>query len=485
MKNCMRSLFVALASLALSTLNSQLSTAFAQGSLTPPGPPALTMKSLDQIEARTPISSAPITITSPGSYYFTTNVYSPSGSGITVTANDVTIDLNGFGLIGNGIGSGIVTPANVTNLFVRNGTVRNWGAFSLGTYNANNSRFEKLRLSDSTQGLVTGYNCDIVDCVCWNAGDSSFPALRVSDGCVVRNCVVSGSEYGILGADGDVIESCLLRSNTFAIQVGGNCTIRNCATSASGGTGINASNNATIQGCQSLGSQGAGIVVGNGSLVQDCLVNSSMSNGFYGGSSVNFRHCTALNSGNAGFYATLSANFEGCQSISNAGYGIFGSDNSRATGCSSQANSDDGFFLGYNSRVQDCAANGNTNDGIFVYGGTTVSGCTCNYNGYSGIYVFYPGCQVINNSCIHNNTRNTGVDAGIYIDDSNNRVDGNNVAYNTGFGIYVADSYVNNIVIRNVAEDNNGFDYYLPDGNDIGPLSLASQATSPWANIRN
>ena len=484
MKNCMRNLFVALALLALSILNPQLSTAFAQGSLTPPpGAPAPTMITLQQIEPRTPISSVPFTITTPGSYYLTTNLYSPSGNGITVSANDVTIDLYGFALVGNGVGSGIVTPANVINLFVRNGTVRNWGASSLGTSNANNSRFEKLRLSDSTAGLMTGYNCEIVDCTCWNAGNSSNPALRVSDGCVVRNCVVAGSEYGILGANGDRIESCLLRSNTFAIQVGGNCTIRDCTASAGGGTGINAGDNATVQGCQSLGSRGGGIAVGNGALVQDCVANSSVSNGFSGGSSVVFRHCTALNNGNAGFNANLSANFDGCLSISNAGVGISGSDNSTVTGCSSQINSDNGIFVGYNSRVQDCLAVGNTNAGIYVYGHTIVSGCTCDYNGLSGIYVFYPGCAVINNTCDNNNTRNSSFDSGIYIDDSNNRVDGNHVAYNNGFGIYVVDSYVNDVVIRNDAEDNLPFNYYLPSSTDAGPLGLASQATSPWANI--
>jgi parallel beta-helix repeat protein len=397
--NFHRLLFVALALLALSTLNSQLSTAFAQGNLTPSGPPVPTMKSLDQIEARTPISSVPITITTPGSYYLTTNLYSPSGDGITVSANDVTIDLNGFALVGNGVGSGIVTPANVTNLFVRNGTVRNWGASSLGTSYAINSRFEKLRLSDSTAGLMTGYNCEIVDCACWNAGNVSNPALQVSDGCVVRNCVVAGSGYGILGANGDLIESCLLRSNTFCIQVGSDCTIRDCAAIAGGGTGINAGNNATIQSCQSLRNQGGGIMVGNG------------------------------------------------------------------------------------SRVQDCAAIGNTNAGIFVYGGTSVSGCTCDYNGLSGIYVYYPGCAVINNTCTGNNIRNSGGDSGIYIDDSNNRVDGNHLANNNGYGIDVNATYANNVVIRNDASDNLPFNYYLPASADAGPLGTAATATSPWANI--
>ena len=57
MKTGVQNLFVALALLALSTLNSQFSNCFAQGSLTPPGTPAPTMKSLDQIEARTPITN--------------------------------------------------------------------------------------------------------------------------------------------------------------------------------------------------------------------------------------------------------------------------------------------------------------------------------------------------------------------------------------------------------------------------------------------
>jgi hypothetical protein len=41
----------------LSTFNAQLTTAFAQGSLTPPGAPAATMKTLAQIEPRTPVDA--------------------------------------------------------------------------------------------------------------------------------------------------------------------------------------------------------------------------------------------------------------------------------------------------------------------------------------------------------------------------------------------------------------------------------------------
>src|SRR5215207_11600534 len=58
---------------------------FAQGTLTPPGAPAQTMKTLDQVEPRKPISSLPFTITQPGSYYVTSNLVGVAASrGITV-----------------------------------------------------------------------------------------------------------------------------------------------------------------------------------------------------------------------------------------------------------------------------------------------------------------------------------------------------------------------------------------------------------------
>ena len=57
------------------------------------------MKTADQIEPRTPISSAPYTITNPGSYYLTTNLIVYNTNGITISASCVTLDLNGFAII--------------------------------------------------------------------------------------------------------------------------------------------------------------------------------------------------------------------------------------------------------------------------------------------------------------------------------------------------------------------------------------------------
>src|ERR1035437_6414776 len=102
-------------------------SAFSQGTLTPPGAPAPTMKTLAQIEPRTPISSAPFTIITSGSYYLSTNLTVTSGDAITIAANGVTLDLNGFTIAStaaSATGNGILLNGSLSDITIVNGHIR-------------------------------------------------------------------------------------------------------------------------------------------------------------------------------------------------------------------------------------------------------------------------------------------------------------------------------------------------------------------------
>src|SRR6185503_9287445 len=103
--------------MAMMPLLFNISSAFGQGSLTPPGAPGPLFKTLNQIEPRTPLSNEPVTITVSGSYYLTTNFSAEFAPGITIATHGVTIDLNGFAVDGAGMRfNGILVSGNRTNI---------------------------------------------------------------------------------------------------------------------------------------------------------------------------------------------------------------------------------------------------------------------------------------------------------------------------------------------------------------------------------
>jgi hypothetical protein len=209
-------------------------TVWSQGSLTPPGAPAPTMKTLSQVEPRTPISSLPFTITNSGSYYLTTNLTGvASANGITVQASRVAIDLRGFTLAGvagslNGV---TVSPAQ-SGLAIFGGSVGGWGGVGISASNASGSEFNHLILSQNTShGLVAGSNCVVRDCVATgNSGDG----LDLTASCFAKdnNCQANSlCGIHVLGNTCRVEENHVVANGTSGVQVDGaqNLIIKNSA----------------------------------------------------------------------------------------------------------------------------------------------------------------------------------------------------------------------------------------------------------------
>jgi hypothetical protein len=222
-----------IAALFLSTLNHQPST-FAQGPLTPPGAPAPTMKTLDQVQPRTliPGGTAAFTISSEGSYYLGGNLSIASGNAILVNANNVTIDLQGFELIGTGGSAGIFINGGISNITIRNGTIRNFTSDAINGQGNSTVHVEKVRaLNNASSGIVVDVNGAVIDCVASaNAG------------------------AGIVGTDNCVIYHCQSISNT-----------------GTNSHGISVANAAQITGCVTRNNAGSGIVTGTDGTLSDCV----------------------------------------------------------------------------------------------------------------------------------------------------------------------------------------------------------------------
>ena len=111
------------------------------------------MRTLDQIEPREPITELPHTITESGSYYLT-GPLETSGNGITVAADNVSIDLNGFTLRGGGEGFGTgIFVEEVDNVTIRNGRIHEFN-HGISLQNSNYGRMEALELSNHfTNGI--------------------------------------------------------------------------------------------------------------------------------------------------------------------------------------------------------------------------------------------------------------------------------------------------------------------------------------------
>jgi hypothetical protein len=211
----------------------------------------------------TAITSVPFTISAPGAYCLTKDIATPStftsGAAITVSSNDVTVDLGGHTLANLAAGTGtrafgiqgIPAGSNLQNVTVRNGTVRGFleGILLNGpTFSAANSSghlVEDIR-ADFNRGAgidVHGAGSVVRQNQILHTGGSTVTAqiiglAMVGDGAQVLDNVVvdtvapaAGTAWGILAEDdlttatGEMIEgnhvsNVTLTSNSIAIQSG-------------------------------------------------------------------------------------------------------------------------------------------------------------------------------------------------------------------------------------------------------------------------
>jgi parallel beta-helix repeat protein len=333
------------------------------GPLTPPaGPVAGTQKTLAEIEPRTAINAVNTPgdatclykITQPGSYYLTASAAAAGNKhGITITASNVTIDLNGFTLTGAGAGtagSGIRPNVTAKGIHVSNGNLNNWGVSGID---------------------LSSFNC--VDAI-------------------VENITASGN-----GLDGfslglnSAVRSCIAESNGRAGFLANNATFVSCTASLCP-MGFSASNSSSFTGCAASQCSDYGFQFLNGCTATGCTAQSCGQFGMYCGEQSVVTSCAVYGTtGTAGYYLYRGVVLKSSVSAYNTMDGIYAPDSAVIEGCNAYGNGDDGIEVGNECTVRDCFFRQNGPSaggaGVFITGaGNTIDGNKCDQN-HDGILV--------------------------------------------------------------------------------------------------
>jgi hypothetical protein len=265
--------------------------------------------------------TAVFVINQPGSYCLGSNVVGVAGkNGIRIDADNVTLDLAGFAVLGVGNSLNGVVINGHFHILIRNGSISGWSNHGLEGTNGGLARIEDLRAdANGGNGLV------------------------INSGSQVSNCVAA-------------------QNTGVGIAVSNNVLVTGCVSSLNGGHGFGLGTACTIKSCLAFGNTGAGITTGgvNYLTVIDCNANTNTGGGIAARARAFITSSTAEGNGVVGISVGASSTVSNCHASGNTGDGIIASNGSAVTSCTASANSNDGIEVNNLSRVEGntCEENG-------------------------------------------------------------------------------------------------------------------------------
>ncbi len=299
----------------------------------PPGPITPTDRSILS-QATTP---PPYTISSPGSYKLTSDLVNPgSTTAIFVTANDVTLDLNGFSIKGQGLqGSGVLVSGD--RVVIRNGVISGFdgplgGGFGIqGQIGGTFVVVEDVTVHDCFQGIVLDRGrvtrCEVQEI---KGSGILMSHAGLVERCTVEHVGLAGvsGEAAIGGANGSKIIDCVVTTaSTFGVNADSGTLVQGCTASGGASRGFQGTGGSTLRECSASGC-GEGIAVADSEAVE-CTVSGSTGHGIEALQNSVVDRCTVIGSQGSGIavYDVATVTNNRCwnnATVSGAGIETFG-----------------------------------------------------------------------------------------------------------------------------------------------------------------
>jgi len=172
-------------------------------------------------EAQVLLQQGPITINrcrtidQPGSYELANNL-TVAGNCLVITAQGVTIDLNGFKIVGNGTGTAILGPQKAAGIPQARTVVRNGDISNFAQATNLSGTVERLRVISNASGIVVGVGTVQDNIVQSNAATG----IQLADGIASGNLLIANGT-GILVQEAGILTNNQAAGNKIGIDVSG------------------------------------------------------------------------------------------------------------------------------------------------------------------------------------------------------------------------------------------------------------------------
>ncbi|MEO1535904.1 MAG: right-handed parallel beta-helix repeat-containing protein [Planctomycetota bacterium] len=328
------------------------------------------------------------TLDEAGHYVLVENLLGePNKNGIIITAPNVTLDLNGYSIIGAADSrSGIIAPGDVEGVHIARGTIRDWPDHGVDLGVDRNHRYTGLFVANcGGDGIRMSADSIATDLVLIGNGGNGLTIERGS-GTIERAMAIFNAGNGF-----DVASEAKANRLYALVNDGAGITGHNRNVITESNAVLNTADGfrlglfSTLERCLASRNGDDGFDLGNQATLRDCTADDNTVNGITAGWRLTAERVVAWRNGAHGISAESHARIIDSYATVNANSGIVATWRPNITGSFATWNQGHGFELGNDARVASSDASDNTGLGLNAGSSLQLDRFAASFNAGGGV----------------------------------------------------------------------------------------------------